>query len=252
MRRLTGEQERALDVLLMDSGWREITKKGIRLDGMRYDAACLGPHVGERAQVRVDPTDRTRAWIFGEDGEFLGVATEVSGLALEERMQLARDKRRKQMAAIASGRKVLDSAAKTTGAEHAAADIMAMYRDRAQAIEAASTPPAPEVVEHESDALTAAAQAVQAVEEPARLSTGVDVTAALALARAAMAQAEAENWLPEHPQEKYSLWKRLKARQAAGEELGAEQVEWLQIYTESNEFRGFALIDPEPLRAVNQ
>lgn len=252
VRRLTGEQERALDVLLMDSGWREITKKGIRLDGMRYDSAALGPHVGERAQVRVDPTDRTRAWIFGENGEFLGVATEVSGLALEERMQLARDKRRKQMASITSGRKVLDSAAESTGAGHAAADIMAMYQDRARAIEEASTPAAPEVVEHESDALEAAAQAVKAVEEPASLPPGVDVAAALELARATMAQAEAEHWLPEHPQEKYALWKRLKARQDAGESLPADQVEWLQIYTESNEFRGFALIDPEPLRAVNQ
>lgn len=252
VRRLTGEQERALDVLLMDSGWREITKKGIRLDGMRYDAACLGPHVGERAQVRVDPTDRTRAWIFGENGEFLGVASEVTGLGLEERMQLAKDKRRKQMAAITSARKVLDVAAKDTDAEHAAADIMAMYSDRARAIEAASTPAAPEVVEHESDALAEAAHAVQAVDDPAGLSTGVDVAAALELARARFAQAEADHWLPEHPQEKYALWKRLHARQAAGETLPADQAEWLQIYTESNEYKGFAMIDPEPLRAVNQ
>ncbi|WP_165078105.1 MULTISPECIES: Mu transposase C-terminal domain-containing protein [unclassified Desulfovibrio] len=252
VRRLTGEQERALDVLLMDSGWREITKKGIRLDGMRYDAAALGPHVGERAQVRVDPTDRTRAWIFDENGDFLGVANEVSGLALEERMQLAKEKRRKQMAAITSARKVLDAAAQETDAEHAAADIMAMYKDRARAIEAAAGPAAPEVVEHESEALEAAAQAVHAVEEPASLGTGVDVAAALEIARASLAQAEATNWLPEHPQEKYALWKRLKARQAAGESLTAEQVEWLQIYTESNEFRGFALIDPEQVRAVNE
>lgn len=252
VRRLTGEQERALDVLLMDSGWREITKKGIRLDGMRYDAAALGPHVGERAQVRVDPTDRTRAWVFDENGDFLAVANEVSGLALEERMQLAKDKRRKQMAAITSARKVLDVAAQETDAEHAAADIMDMYRDRARAIEAAAAPAAPEVVEHESGALAAAAQAVQAVEDPASLATGVDVAAALEIARASMAQAEADHWLPEHPQEKYSLWKRLKARQAAGESLTADQVEWLQIYTESNEFRGFALIDPEQVRAVNE
>lgn len=252
VRRLTGEQERALDVLLMDSGWREITKKGIRLDGMRYDAAALGPHVGERAQVRVDPTDRTRAWVFDENGDFLGVATEVSGLALEERMQLAKDKRRKQMAAITSERKLLDTAARETDAEHAAADIMAMYRGRARAIEAAAAPAAPEVVEHESEALAAAAQAVQAVEEPANLATGVDVAAALEMARESWAQAEAENWLPEHPQEKYALWKRLKARQAAGESLTADQAEWLQIYTESNEFRGFALIDPEEVRAVNE
>ena len=108
------------------------------------------------------------------------------------------------------------------------------------------------MVEHESDALTAAAQAVQTVEEPARLVTGVDVAAALERARESMAQAEADHWLPEHPQEKYSLWKRLKARQDAGETLPADQVEWLQIYTESNEFRGFALIDPEVARAVNE
>lgn len=252
VRRLTEEQERALDVLLMDSGWREITKKGIRLDGMRYDAAALGPHVGERAQVRVDPTDKTRAWVFDENGEFLGIASEVSGLALEERMQLAKDKRRKQMAAITSARKLLDTAAEATDAEHAAADIMSMYRDRARAIEAASTPAEPEVTQHESEALTTAAQAVRAVEAPASLATGVDVSAALEIARASMAQAEAEHWLPEHPQDKYNLWKRLKARQAAGETLTPDQTEWLQIYTESNEYKGFALIDPERLRAVNE
>lgn len=251
VRRLTDEQERALDVLLMDSGWREISKKGVRLGGMRYDAAALGPHVGERAQVRVDPTDKTRAWVFAENGEFICVAAEVSGLALEERMQLARDKRRKQMAAITSARKLLDTAADATDAENAVTDIMSMYRDRARTIEAASAAE-PEVTPHESEALTAASQAVRAVEDPATLATGVDVDAALELARASMAQAEAEHWLPEHPQDKYCLWKSLKARQAAGEALTPDQAEWLQIYTESNEYKGFSMIDPERLRAVNE
>lgn len=252
VRRLTGDQVRALDVLLMDSGWREVSKKGIRLGGMRYDAAALGPHVGERAQVRVDPTDKTQAWVFDEKGEFICQAAEVTGLALDERMKLARDKKRRQMAAITRERKALDAAAKATDAGHAVADIMEMYRDRARAIEAASGPAPAQVAAHESEALTEAAHAVRRVEAPAGLPTGVDVRAALELARASMAQAEADHWLPDHPQEKYKLWKQLKARQAAGETLTPDQTEWLQIYTESNEYRGFSMIDPERLRAVNE
>lgn len=239
----------ALDVLLMDSGWREISRKGIALNGMRYDSTELGPYVGQRAQLRVDPTDKTRAWVFDENGEFLCIAAEVIGLALEERMQLAKDKKRKQMAALSAARKLMDKAAEETDAENALNNIMDMYRERARAIEAKSTSQA-EIVAHEAPALKEAALAKQAGEAPQTLPTGVDLSQAVKTARECMEQGEM--WLPEHPQEKYELWKKLKAREASGESLLPDQAEWLQIYTESNEYRGFSMIDPERFRAVNQ
>lgn len=216
---------------------------------MRYDSTELGPYVGQRAQLRVDPTDKTRAWVFDENGEFLCIAAEVIGLALEERMQLAKDKKRKQMAALSAARKLMDKAAEETDAENALNNIMDMYRERARAIEAKSTSQA-EIVAHEAPALKEAALAKQAGEAPQTLPTGVDLSQAVKTARECMEQGEM--WLPEHPQEKYELWKKLKAREASGESLLPDQAEWLQIYTESNEYRGFSMIDPERFRAVNQ
>lgn len=251
VRRIKPNEERGLDVLLMDACWCAATKKGVALGKLRYDHQLMAEYEGERVFVRIDPTDKTHAWFFDEDGKFLCCAVEVTGMAAEERTALAIAKKKAQRAHVMAGKRRLEKLGTETDAEGAVDRIRRMYCDKARAIEAMSTAQA-EIVPHESDALTTAAQAVRAVEAPASLATGVDVSAALEIARASMAQAEAEHWLPEHPQDKYCLWKSLKARQAAGETLTPDQTEWLQIYTESNEYRGFSMIDPERLRAVNE
>ena len=69
--------ERALDALLAapaGGGWRTVGKDGIRLDTVDYIAGPLGPLVGERVQVRRDPADLDRIFVYRADGEFVCVA----------------------------------------------------------------------------------------------------------------------------------------------------------------------------------
>lgn len=255
VRRITPEQERALDVLLMDRGWREITKKGIRFDGLHFDHAALGAHTGQRAQVRVDPTDRTHAWIFREDDQgglqYLCQAVEVTGMGLEERIRLAKEKKRAQMTHITKEKRLLDAAAEATDARNAARHILDMHRGRARAIEAAVEPSRHEDVPYESPALASAAEAASIVNRVAPVHGGATADAARALARARQNEDAVSHWLPKTPQAQYKFYRGLKAKQERGGDIPPEQREWMEIFSGSNICKGFAML--EPLRqAVNE
>ena len=68
---------RALDILLAKpargDGTCTVGKKGIQVDGGQYIAAELGPLVGERVHVRLDPTDFGRLHVF-QGGVFICLA----------------------------------------------------------------------------------------------------------------------------------------------------------------------------------
>ena len=67
---------RALDILLAKpaggDGICTVGKKGIGTDGGMHIAAELGPLVGEKVQVRLDPTDYGTIHVFGASGELEG------------------------------------------------------------------------------------------------------------------------------------------------------------------------------------
>lgn len=256
VRRITPEQERALDVLLMDCGWRKITKEGVRMDRMRYAHAALGPYIGQRAQVRVDPADRTRAWIFREDEndvlQFVCQAVEITGLAAEERAGLARDMRRSQRAYVLGEKRRLDKAAEAANAKNAHQDIMDMFRDRAAVIEANTEPAGHEVVAHESPALASASEAASIVNRVAPVHGGAAADAARALARARQNEDAVSHWLPETPQAQYKFYRGLKAKQERGGDISPEQREWMEIFSGSNICKGFAMLEPLRSRAVNE
>ena len=257
VRRITPEQERALDVLLMDCGWREITKKGIRFDGLHFDHAALGAHTGQRAQVRVDPTDRTHAWIVREDDQgglqYLCQAVEVTGMGLEERIRLAKEKKRAQMTHITKEKRLLDAAAEATDARNAARHILDMHRGRARAIEAAVEPSRHEDVPYESPALASAAEAASIVNRVAPVHGGATADAARALAQEAIAQEDRiTDWLPATRQKKYELYCELRERAQRGEELPPRQREWMEIFSGSNICKGFAMLEPLRSCAVNE
>ena len=256
VRRITPEQERALDVLLMDCGWRKITKEGVRMDRMRYAHTALGPYIGQRAQVRVDPADRTRAWIFREDEndvlQFVCQAVEITGLAAEERAGLARDMRRSQRAYVLGEKRRLDKAAEAANAKNAHQDIMDMFRDRAAVIEANTEPAGHEVVAHESVALASASEAASIVNRVAPVHGGAAADAARALARARQNEDAVSHWLPETPQAQYKFYRGLKAKQERGGDISPEQREWMEIFSGSNICKGFAMLEPLRSRAVNE
>jgi putative transposase len=88
------QNERALDLLLAESpgrnGYYTIRKEGlvIQENGVKVDyiAAGLGARVGDKVQVRYDPIDLGRMYVFSESFEFICVACnpERTGISRQE------------------------------------------------------------------------------------------------------------------------------------------------------------------------
>jgi transposase InsO family protein len=104
------ESERALDGLLMDapgaSGIRVVGKKGIQLSagaGRKrwYVAPELGPLVGYRVHVSLDPADDGRVVVYdAERTHFICIAEDAAQIENNRLMAIAREAQRRQRAAI--------------------------------------------------------------------------------------------------------------------------------------------------------
>ena len=69
---------RLLDALLaepaVEGGRRTIGKNGITIQWVNYIAPEMGRRIGERVEVRLDPADPSRLFVFALDGSFLFMA----------------------------------------------------------------------------------------------------------------------------------------------------------------------------------
>ncbi|BBO74696.1 transposase [Desulfosarcina widdelii] len=67
--------ERALDILLSpaasNGGLREVTKKGVKVDGPYFIAPELAGHEGETVRVLLDRTDFGTIYVFAQDGAYI-------------------------------------------------------------------------------------------------------------------------------------------------------------------------------------
>jgi len=72
------EDERALDILLAPAGEAVVGKKGIRHQREQYTAAEMPGWIGERVQVRVDPTCAGTLHTFDHEGRYLFTARNES------------------------------------------------------------------------------------------------------------------------------------------------------------------------------
>ena len=81
--------ERGLDILLAEpaagGGGRTVSKKGLRVGGGVYIAAELGPLVGARVAVRLDPADYGRVHVFDGGGRFVCVAEDPVRTGIDRR-----------------------------------------------------------------------------------------------------------------------------------------------------------------------
>lgn len=72
--------ERSLDVLLCpaakDGGWRIVGKKGVEADRRTYFNTALAGWERKRVRVLLDYSDRGKAFVFSEAGEFVCMATD--------------------------------------------------------------------------------------------------------------------------------------------------------------------------------
>lgn len=244
---------RALDVLLTplatDGGWRPVGKKGVHADGL-YDHAALGPYVGKQVQVRVNRADRSHAYIFDENGEFICEAVRMEALEPEKRREVAMAKTRTQRTALKARDKELRAAAVAVDAPNAAKDIMAMHKARAAEIEAAAAPTANTEATHTTPMLDSAARTASLLAGVPPRAHEAEVAAARALAVAQQSVQE-EHWMPTSPKAQYKLCRALLASLERGDDVSPEQAEWARIFAGSNTYAGFAMLEQMQPVAAN-
>lgn len=149
---------RALDMLLGAGTMCTVTKKGLRLDNLRYLAPELALAVGERVLVRRDDGDMGRVVVYRDDA-FLCVAEcpEVTGVS---RAEVAAEGKKRQRESIQDARAALRKA----GKKMAQGDLAKEMLDAAARNTAALAALPAENVVHLTPALEAAAQAAEQLE----------------------------------------------------------------------------------------
>ncbi|MDH5785362.1 MAG: Mu transposase C-terminal domain-containing protein [Chromatiales bacterium] len=132
------ENERALDVLLAqapsNNGQRTVTKKGIALDNIEYIHQELGLLVGETVQVRYDPDDLGKIYVFDRNGAFVCIAEAPAYTGIDRR-EVAAKGREIQKAAIQEKRRELKAAAKKQNTKAIADEILTHHRNKANVAE---------------------------------------------------------------------------------------------------------------------
>lgn len=154
--------ERGLDVLLAPAagdGWRTVNKKGIHVDGGQYIAAELGRFMRQRVQVRQDPGDYGRIFVFDPDGRFVCIAEDPLRTGIDRREVAARARAIEAREASAARKRARTLAGAT---QPSAAMDLVLAHAAAEAEQVVAFPARSEV--HRTGALDAAAEAEDAAD----------------------------------------------------------------------------------------
>jgi hypothetical protein len=159
VRRLSQENERALDILLEETLIRQVGKKGIQLAGEFYVDPDLAPAIGQNVQVLLDPTDLGRIVVLDGAGKFVCIATNanLAGFNLAEKASVGKSRQSEVMRA---GRNAMKDMAREHKTRNLAEDMLQARRDAAQNLVAL---PKRDFVEHTNEAIAGAADAAAAL-----------------------------------------------------------------------------------------
>lgn len=151
------EDPRTLDILLAGGKVATVGKKGVRFDSAYFAHPDLALRVKEKVQLRFDPMDLGRVFVFDLDYQFICVAEcfERLGINPAEAANLARSKQRK---AIAEKKAEIRAIKAKHRVGDAANEIM---QARLAEIDKVRALPAP-VETHETAAISGAMEALQA------------------------------------------------------------------------------------------
>lgn len=93
----TVQNERALDILLAPiasgNGYRQVTKQGIRSEGVKFTSVELALYIGQKVFVRHNPDDLGRIYVFEEEnGTFIceAINPESLGISRQESAEAAK------------------------------------------------------------------------------------------------------------------------------------------------------------------
>ena len=227
--------DEAIGLLLMPPASNEVrtvTRKGVTVDGIDYVAPGL--LVGQRVQVRLDPADLGSVWIYTDTDpwRFIGIGTNLD-LQGVDRAEAAAKIRALQAHMVKEGKAEIRRLMR-------GADIHRVQRAFIGATPEA--PAAPATITYLTPALEEAARAAST-----RGRRPVEPASPDELERhAAFVErfaADEVNAAEEEPAERYARWKALKARDEAGEEISADDAEWLRSYPTTGEWKAHRMVE---------
>lgn len=229
--------ERALDVLLAEApggdGLRRVGKKGIALDQTWFIAPDLALHIGATVQVRYDPQDLGRIYVFAESGEYLCTAEAPQRTGMD-RQEVAAKARELQKAVIQEERRALKAAAKRLKTDDIVQEILV---ERAQAAgKLALLPAAAEP--HSTDALDQAARAARPQPAvPVAQFTAEDQARLDAIAEEMARPKAVDITSIGDPRFRYAHWLRLDERLRSGVALDEREREFHRGFAGTAEWR---------------
>jgi transposase InsO family protein len=248
--------ERALDVLLAPPAGKStyvVTKKGLRIEGAQYISQALAVgYVGKTVSVRATE-DYGRVVVY-HDGRFVGIAVcpERTGVS---RQEIASHARKAQRQAVTEAKAAVRKATKHLPKGDA---LLRDYLNE-KATEAGKLAVLPQPAkDHQTPALSAAAQAAQALDGR---QSAAPIPPDLQRIKDKRAQEKAQapappvvRKIPETPHLRFRRWLELTELLNAGGTIDdPEVVKWYgEMYPQSNEFKAMKKRHEEALKAQQE
>ncbi|MCX7204779.1 MAG: Mu transposase C-terminal domain-containing protein [Proteobacteria bacterium] len=230
------DNPRVLDVLLAELGApRIVGKKGIQYDNGFYIADVLALHVNNSVQIKLDPTDLGRIYVFDDCGAFICIAEDPQRTGMD-RQEVAMQAKAMQLAALKEAKKALRSTQKRANTDDIVQEILL---HRATEADQVVMLPKKSVV-HSSHGMKAADEALQALDTPhATGGLSDDLREGMQkLAQAAEQKTAKVLTLPETPDQRFKRWLALDQIVKTGGIIDNNKDQyWYGTYPQGNEWK---------------
>ena len=223
----------AIGMLLMppptDGSTRIVTKKGVAVSGLDY--WCDGLMVGQQVQVRLDPADYGRVYLYTDTNPWIflgiGVNPDVAGI---DRAELTGRVRAAQDEMVKRHRGELRSLKRNTNLQAVVTRLIGSAPQHVAS--GGGTHETPDLVEAAIAAATEGARPRKTVEP----ATEAETVAHEAFVASFQSRRE-QRQLEETAEERYARWKKLAEIVAAGGEISADSRQWLETYPTTPQWR---------------
>jgi len=237
--------ERALDILLAEApgshGLRTVQKKGIQLEGTWFIAAELEAWIGQQVQVRFDPVDMGKIYVFDGDFKLICIAEDPArtGINRQEVAVLAKHTQRER---VQEGKRALKALSKKSNVAESIENYQQLQEDQSANVIAFPT----KTEEYETAALKTAADVIQALQPKKYSQMSAEE---LAEADAAMARIERQPEMVRDGDYFCRLWREIKA----GKSILADDKSWMLHYISTPDGKGLLMfldVSEEQVRAL--
>jgi hypothetical protein len=221
--------ERALDILLAEApgsdGLRVVQKRGIQLEGTYFIAPELEGWIGKTVQVRFDPLDLGKIYVFDGDFNLICVAEDPARTGIN-RQEVAVKARAMQKERVQEGRKALKKLAKKVQVEEVVEAILDAQEERTNVI-----PFRPKGEIHDSKGLQIATEVLEALQPKQPQPMSADE---LAAASAAFNRIEQQPVVIRDGNYFCQMWRNIQQ----GKEIAADDAEWMLHFIRTPEGKG--------------